>query len=288
MHINGRTYVSLALALACGLSASLASSQSRIAKEKISPAAQEELAGHIKSIKAELLEPNLPEWAGDYYYGDHLGESVSLFVAPKSGFAFVSSGDLGLYDLNYGEVEFADGKLKLSLKYPNDHKDIRGVAESFIPIRWGARHYLIPANDCIKFANAINSGAEPNVGNGGDSYYFLLKRGDEKESVKGRPNLPAEFAEYVLDKPIRGSIASITESHLKDCSQITTVTLNIGSANGLKIGMELQVVYPFKTDGTATITNMTEHSATAIINQYGVKNPQPKTNWKLSTKDEKP
>jgi hypothetical protein len=288
MYINRRTYLAITLVLTGCLSASRTSSQAGIERERISPAAQAEFAIHIKSIRAELLEPNLPEWTGEYYHGDHLGANVSLSVAPRSGFAYVSSGDLGIYDLNYGGVEFADGKLKLNLKYPNDRKNIRGVDESFLPVHWGARHYLIPTDGVIKFANEINWGAEPNVGNGGDSYYFLLKRGDETKSVKGHPDLPTEFAGFVLDKPIHANISSMVESHLENECRTTLVTLNVGIANGLKAGMELQVIYPFQTTATATITAMTEHSATAVIKECGRKNPLPKANWKLSTKHQLP
>jgi hypothetical protein len=288
MYVNGRTFFAIVLVLAGCFSASRTTSQTGIDRERISPTAQAEFAIHSKSIRAELLEPNLPDWAGDYYHGDHLGENVTLSIAPRSGFAYVSSGDLGVYDLNYGEVEFADGKLKLKLKYPNDHKNIHGIDESFLPIRWGVRHYLIPADSVVKFANEINWGAEPNVSNGGDSYYFLLKRGDEKMSVKGHPDLPDEFAGFILNKPVRANISSVVESHSENDCRTTSVTLNVGTANGLLVGMELKVIYPFQTDGTATITSITEHSATATIKQYGRKNPQPKTSWKLSTKHQSP
>jgi hypothetical protein len=65
----------------------------------------------LKTLKAHA-------WAGKYHYGDGLGVNVDLSLAPKSGFVFTWHGCLGLYDLNYGGVEEADGRIR--------HKAVHG------------------------------------------------------------------------------------------------------------------------------------------------------------------
>jgi hypothetical protein len=111
-------------------------------------------------------------WAGHYYYGDGLGVNVELSLAPKSGFAFTWNGCLGLYDMNYGDVVESSGKIRLVPKLPNEHKPFEGISQEFLPIVWGDRHYLIAAEEVVKFANAVNAGFEPREGAWGT---FLLR-----------------------------------------------------------------------------------------------------------------
>jgi hypothetical protein len=233
-------------------------------------------------ISQELSSLKGHPWAGKYYYGDGLGVNVDLSLAPNSGFVFTWNGCLGLYDLNYGDVVEADGKIRLVLKFPNDRQGFQGIAAELTPVVWGERHYLIPADEIVNFANAINAGFEPSKGR---SWRFLLRAGDERRVVRGQPNIPAQYSDYLLKNPIRAQIASIKESHLESSSRITTVVLDVGNAQGVKQGMEFHVYSPSRIFESAEIINVNPSSSEAIIIQREVdeKYGRPSTDWKLST-----
>jgi hypothetical protein len=237
--------------------------------------------------KTELINQELENlknhpWAGKYYYGDGLGVNVNLSLAPKSGFVFMWNGCLGLYDLNYGGVGEADGRIRLVFKYPNDRKGFQGIAPELIPIVWGQRHYLIPADGIIDFANAINAGFEPTTTLRGS---FLLRAGDELKAVHGQPNIPSEYSDYLLRHPIKAEISAIKGSRIRDSARITTVVLNVGSARGVKQGMEFHVYSPSTIFESARITSVESSNSEARIVQYEVdeKCRRPSIDWKFST-----
>lgn len=234
-------------------------------------------------IDQELHALPAHPWAGRYYYGDGLGVNVALSLAPKSGFAFTWNGCLGLYDLNYGDVVEVDGRITLVFKYPNDQKRFQGIAPELIPIAWGERHYLVPADEVVRFANAINAGFEPS---GSKSRRFLLREGDELKEVQGKPSLPSSYSEYLLKQPIKAEISSIEKSRLEDDTRITTVTLNVGSAQGVKQGMEFYVYSPENIFEWAQITSVdSSHSEAEVVQRAADEkyNGRPSTDWKLST-----
>lgn len=232
-------------------------------------------------IRQEIETLKAHPWAGQYYYGDGLGVNVDLSVAPKSGFAFTWNGCLGLYDLNYGDVVETDGRIRLVFKLSNERKGFQGMAPEFLPVVWGDRHYLIPVDEVVKFANAINAGFEPRQGAGGR---FLLKRGDESKSVSGFPNLPPQYSEYLLKKPIEAEISSVKESRMEDSKRITTAVLNVGTAQGVRQGMEFWVYEPSAIYGLARITRVDSSYSEATIDQYEADKPRlPSPGWKLST-----
>lgn len=229
-------------------------------------------------------------WAGSYYYGDGLGVNVHLSLAPTSGFEFTLTGCLGLYDLNYGNVIEKDGRITFVFAHPNDRKGFDVFATQLVPLVWGERHYLIPADGFIRFANAVNAGFEPSESR---SARFLLRDGDELKSAVGLPNIPAPFSEYILKQPIQAAISSIKGSRF-DISKgrgfelsfrITTVVLNAGSEQGVKEGMEFYLYSPSNLANWATVTRVNKDSSEAEVSQdqtaekYGL----PSADWLLST-----
>jgi hypothetical protein len=238
-------------------------------------------------IKEELAQLKNNEWPGEYHYGDGLGVNVTLMIAPKSGFTFSWFGCMGLYDLNYGDVDWSDRKIKLLFEHPNKREGFQGISPELIPVLWSERHYLIPANEMIEFINSVNAGFEP------CSMFcsrFLLKRGDEKKSGSGAPNIPAEYRAYLLKKPIKSGVLSIGESHIvtdKDDPalqfRITKVLLNAGSAKGVLVGMEFHVYSPSRIAESAKVTKVEEQFSEAEIEQIGLEDKLPSTGWKFST-----
>lgn len=251
-------------------------------EDKLSEQSQAASERKKKLITQELHTLKDHPWAGDYYYGDGLGVNVRLSLAPKSGFVFTWNGCLGLYDLNYGDVVEMDGKIKLIFKYPNERKGFQGIPPELIPIVWGKRHYLIPADAVVGFANAINAGFEPGRTVGSD---FLLRDRDERKAVSGQPNIPVQYSGYILKAPIKAEISAIKGSRLEDSARITTVMLNVGSEQGVKEGMKFYVYSPAAIFESAQITTVESSNSEARIVQdlADEKRGRPSTDWKLST-----
>jgi len=234
---------------------------------KLSRAAQHRADIQEEKIQQELTKLQDHPWAGEYYYGDGLGVNVDLAVAPQNGFVFRWHGCLGLYDLNYGSLAISGEKIRLLFTYSNKREGFQGIAAELIPVHWGDRHYLIPSDGFVKFANAVNAGTEPNRFFG-RSYEFLLRSGDEERPISGQPPLPQEYATYLLEKPITARIISAGESHLTHSSRFTGITLNVGIADGLKKGMELYVHGRGEEFGSATVVSVQEKTAQAILDQF--------------------
>lgn len=248
---------------------------------KFSSNAESELKKQQARIKKELASGTSDEWSGEYYYGDGLGVNVAFSMTPKSGFAFTWNGCLGLYDLNYGDVAFENGRYKLKFRYPNKREGFEGIAPDFIPVRWSSRHYLIPSEEFVSFLNAINSGFES--AETSRSHRFLLKLGDERTPVTGFPNVPAEYKAYLLNAPIKARISSVGASKDIQDGRVTRVVINVGSADGVKPGMEFYIYKPSTVFEAVEVLNLSEHSAEAEIHQYGSKPPTPNLDWQLST-----
>jgi len=105
----------------------------------------------------------------------------------------------------------------------------------FVIVPWGKRLYLIPRDKMQHFCNFINEGFEPRGNKRGE---FFLRNGDEKMPVVKLPEVPREWASFLLKKPVIGKVVSISHkpySAGKDYDE--TVTVNVGKRQGLKPGM---------------------------------------------------
>ena len=237
------------------------------------------------AIQKELV--GLPDhpWAGNYYEGDGMGENIALAIAPVAGYVFEWHGCMGLYDRNYGSVACENGKLRLSFTFKNERKGFQGIAKEFIPVPWGQRTYLVPADDVIGFCNAVNGGMEPRDDLHGR---YLLREVDKKKDVSGLPVVPDEYRGYLLTKPITAEIIgvgpsttrpSVCEWKFKD----TTVLLNAGKDKGLRTGMEMNPVKPGFVE-PLVIRKVGDTSSEAVMTQIGEEDPEPQKGWSFSTR----
>jgi len=271
-------------ALFIPLAIAQARSQSNEHNNKFSKFAQAASEARTSLIRHEIRTLKNHEWAGEYFYGDGLGVNIFLTLAPVHGFVFTWHGCLGLYDLNYGKVIFENGTIKLDFTCPNQQQGLEGIAPELLPVHWGKRHYLIPVGRVLDFTNAIKAGTEPNFLFGGLSYSFLLKKGDEKKRAEGQPTLPSEFLSYILPAPITASITSVEHIEIKGNRRTATSRVDVGSSTRLKKGMELFLQNRSHVYVSAVVTDVTENSAMAIIEQDDVADPAPSVGWELSTK----
>jgi hypothetical protein len=232
-------------------------------------------------IQNEIDELKSHPWAGRYLYGGTFS-SFQLTIAPESGFAFSSSGCLGTYGLNYGAVQSTDGMLKLVPQEKNRRGDPWGISTELLLIPWGERHYLIPSTQIPNFINAINAGFEPRKTVPG---LFFLKWGDEYKPVVGKPKLPAEYADYLLENPIQARISSNQETRIEGYTVRSTVVLDVGTAQGVKAGMQFYFQNSLRDYPPAVITVVNDSSSLAELVQSrgGMEQLSPKPGLPLST-----
>ncbi len=132
----------------------------------------------------------------------------------------------------------------------------------YLPIEWSERIYLINQSELKNFANAINLGIEPRSSlisrDDFSPWYgsFYLRSGDEKKTVRGKPNLPAKWLSFLLSRPLTATVISIQEVEKREFVTISTVTINKGRKDGLKVGMRLLTKdeIPSQWDGPEVIS----------------------------------
>lgn len=271
--------IQLALVIASGVGAA------DYDRAKHSASAEKTAKARREKILAEVKRLDQHDWAGEYYAGDGLGVNTSIVIAPNAGYVFEWHGCLGLYDRNYGAVASTNGRLRLSFTFENQRAGFQGIAAELVPISWGQRRYLVPADDLVGFCNTINEGREPRTGVHG---FYLLRKGHEHKETSGFPKVPKEYESYLLTKPIEATIIavgrhttrpSVAEWKFKD----TPVTLDAGTNKGLRIGMELVVIEPSQMFQSVKITKVESNQAEGTMAQIGENELGPKPGWRLST-----
>lgn len=245
------------------------------------------LAAAQKRIRAEVA--GLGEdhaWAGSYYRGDGLGVNITVELAPKAGFAFAWSGCLGVYDQNFGTVQEKDGSLVLTFALPSQSKGPAGLASTLVPVVWGERHYLVASDAMQEFANEVNGGLEPRRGVHG---FTLLRRGDEAKKAQGKPKLPREFADLLLDAPIQGMVVAVRDSRVEKGEVLTrrfsTAVIDRGWEHGVRVGMRLHatgVRHPFATILVKKVEARTALVAIEVLG--GDEDKAPTEGWTWSTR----
>lgn len=256
-------------------------------EDKFSPKAAEDEAARRDRINAELRKLPDHAWAGTYSFGDGLGVNVSLTLCPTSGFVFNWHGCLGLYDRNYGDVTRKGETLALGFTHPNVRKGFQGLAPELIPVAWGERRYLIPADEIAKFCNAINSGDEPRIEGHGN---FLLRAKDWQKKVEGKPDLPKDYRDWLLAKPLTAKVTAIGEKSVREgvaktMFRTSKVTLDVGKAHGVFVGIE----FHFLDDSlnSARVTQVGDRESVAevveVLSDRGDDHP-PQVGAPLSTR----
>lgn len=248
-------------------------------------AACEERRGRIREEIARL--GGEPGWAGRYYLGDGTGVNVTLELAPQSGFVFEWQGCLGLYDRNHGTCTEEDGRVQLIFAFPNQQRVLGDLAPILVPVQWGERRYLIGSQQLPAFANHVNGGGEPRSGMHGS---LLLRQGDHRKPVKGRPGLPAEAMALLLDEPVTGTIRAVHGSRVEPEGvmkvRITEATIDRGARHGLKPGHVVHFVQSgVLVAGAGRVVEVDGETARVRIRASRFEEPPvPEVGWQWSTR----
>ena len=151
---------------------------------------------------------------------------------------------MGLYDLNYGSFQEKDGYIRLNFRERNveDQGTWSGCVRWLVPIRWGDRRYLIPANEMIAFCNHVNSGSDRQRRNA-----LFCVHVDDGKKTSDIPKVPPQYRPYLLKGPIEAEVAWVGKTALVERKElwppgryrVTEIRLNRGKAAELLPGMEL-------------------------------------------------
>ncbi|GAB3380235.1 hypothetical protein [Lysobacter fragariae] len=198
-----------------------------------------------QAIAAELEQLRGHPWAGEYFQGDGLGANITVMIAPQAGVAATWFGCMGLYGANEGRIrEQPDGRLSFQFTQVNPG-GFGGFADEVVPVRWGARRYLIPNSRMFDFVNAIHRGFEPRPRMHG---MFLLARGDETKPVTGLPALPEKFRQAIRSRALDVGVVKVeSRPDFRSggyCEKRYRVTVDHGDADGLVPGTTLNVKSP--------------------------------------------
>ena len=181
------------------------------------------------------------------------------------------------------------GTVQLRCQLPNEYgKGWQGTPINFRPVRWGQRQYLIAAEECLDFCNAVNAHQEPRRERFGS---FLLRDGDWEKPASGRPAVLPAFEKYLLPKPIVAQSVAVQKTRAggrgskKSSWRTSRISVDAGSDSGLLRGMELHVLEAGLVD-SAKVVQVGRHSAEADLQQYvgSVPDPLPQAGWKVSTR----
>lgn len=234
------------------------------------------LAAQVK-WRALEAEEAANEWAGVYTpICDDCEVSLDkLRWTPKSGFIkfYVYTCQPELRALDFGSAVESLTTVYLFPEYPADSGRSPRPAMQYLKVKWGERHYLIAEDKIGEFCDWV-AGVEVHNRNevlGVKDFY--LKDSDAEKSVTGLPLLPRGY-KHLLKRPIEATIIAIGKSYIErdedveGCMNraVMPVTLNVGSANGVAVGMKFNSVTEDQLDAFI-ITSVGNHSSRAVFEQ---------------------
>lgn len=186
-----------------------------------------------------------PAIVGEYYLGDGLGVNWSLTLMPEGRFSFTWAGCLGEYGHAEGSWTETAGTVFLTPSKMNDVAD--RLPLEYDVIRWGVRLYLVPPVDLAKFCAYVNQGWEPRDTEHG---LFFINTATLHKKAVGRPLLPRQFDEFLMNTPIRGRITTVSGQR---------GTLSSVEAHRLRVGM--LVFIQGQSSGELSVDSVSEQIA---------------------------
>jgi hypothetical protein len=159
-----------------------------------------------ETIKQVLDRGSESEWAGNYYSQEGLTAGTMLSWHPDVGFVIRwSNCSHGWREsANYGAATLKNGTLTLSPELTGTDGSVYQAGRTLVPVLWGQQHYFVWADRIINFCYAVtNSNNAPEV----DA--FFLKDVDRDKRHDRLPNVPAEYRQYLFQKPIIATVSEI-------------------------------------------------------------------------------
>ena len=236
------------------LPAQVSSGDSAIAAASSQQRGSSSYAQRTQRIRRELRELGSSDtWAGRYLWSSGF-ESLKLSLAPRSGAVMRPASDVVAPGPDSGfdcPIQVADdGGIHLLWSPAAMHSAAGFLSTELVPIRWGARRYLLPPAGLAQFAERINLGLEPRVyfmvdGERGRQDTVLLRAGDEFKPVWGLPQSPSGPLPGVRIAPQPVAVLGVevvrSTREAKDCRISYRFTLDKGRHDGLRVGEQLDL-----------------------------------------------
>ena len=224
---------------------------------------EEELDALVSTIREDLTGlSGEPAWAGVYAFGDGLGMNVGVRVSP-AGMTYTWHGCLGLYDYNYGAVHEVDAA-HVRVDWERDPgESLWELGTDWHHCTWGNYEFLVPEPQMLAFCNAANAGSW-------GLWDFPHRTRDGSPSPRGvfsilqppppgSPSVPSSYRSWLLPVPLSGTVLETLGTHeLEDGASSSVCTVDLGSTDGLRVGMELYRLDPLSSSPVTTPGVVTE------------------------------
>lgn len=172
------------------------------------------------------LENSKDECGGIYFQGDH--HPTVLMLEAEAGFLVTSSNHTFAPSwINYGKVKLSGNTFNLYPQLKSEDPNAHKIQLELKCIAWDTQHFLVPSDELLKFAMAVHSRSEFELGS-------FFAKGDVRES--GRRGLPIVEKAYRSIMSMPAVNATVTDaSPPGDYSQ--KVAINVGSSHNVAVGM---------------------------------------------------
>jgi hypothetical protein len=219
-------------------------------------------------IARENLSSQGNEWAGDYFIGDET-HGEYLRWSPESGFVIVKVNKCAaqVEGFSYGKVaslppvnRFIPDKV-ISSGHGHGHGQLSQTTINFVPVRFRNERLLIPETEMSEFGDYVAGRGTFNESHfiyyfaSAPFFYHLGKT--EAVATNGAPIVPPGYEKF-LKKPIEAVIVKVNKRTVRpqfsyespsgrtgvtyyEPVSITSVTVNVGKAAGVKPGMILRM-----------------------------------------------
>lgn len=210
-----------------------AAAPGRDASTLADPQARQAMAVAASVTPPEHATTDILRLAGEYSYGNGFDLNCTLVLSPDGRFVYKRCDCEVVVEEVVGRAALKDGELVLEAEVPRKSWP-SGMHGVMIPVTWGQRLYLLPQDDFLGFSNQVNRGVEP-ISTGSMGRYFL-REGDWDRPADGKPSLPHEWQQRLLEHPVRGTMTG------KDPAGRWMI--NLGKKHGVYDGMELSAWAP--------------------------------------------
>ena len=240
------------------------------------------------------VQPLTPEAIAGRYGWDIVFVRSVLKLTADGRFTSDFTSDTGSGQ-RQGTFAIVDGMIEFHESKADDEKkkgDKPQPYPNLYPVRWGKRIYLIDDKRMTAFCGFVNFGSEPREDIQGDFYAKMAeKKADEvldnnlvnMEKPHGLPEVPERWKSDLLKNPVEGKIvAKLPDDRAR---------INVGSADGLKVGMLLLVDHQKVNEsehpyGLARVDSVKDRSAIVKDLQNGNFQDGFEIDWKVRSQIE--
>ena len=239
--------------------------------------------GRREQIERESAAVRGNDWVGKYRANDGLTVTSFLAWSPTGGFTVwrENCSRPGIAWVNYGNVNFNESALTLSPERAGKGQHTYAFSSPvLVPVKWGQQHWLIPSDQLILFAYAVNSDSIDEIET------FFVKIEDYDKARKGLPDLPKEYKKYLNARSIRARVSAVGAD---DAKWYPPLTLNVGKSAGVVEGMKFWLTGVEGISVKLYVTETREHTSVARVVSAGTSGAgdreiQPKVGWKFTSK----